>query len=378
LRSAIALSLSLAGALAAPAHAKITDMTVERVEDFAGGAGFGEAGAYERISGRAKGELDPKSPLNRGIVDLAKAPLNARDMVEYETEFFLLRPKDPAKASHTLVYEVNNRGNKYLIHQFDRVSLAKGINNDPKTIEEAGDGLLFRRGYTLAWSGWDPDVPRNNHQISIAVPVATDHGRPIVREIRDEFVPGNRGVGEEVFQLSHEAADTDATKASLTVRRKEAYPPETIPAARWAFVDARHIRLLPDGTKAEKGAIYDFHYRAQNPKVTGIGFAATRDFVAALRDPLQSDTVSLRVSRTRSRSASRKAAGSCATSSGKDSTARNRVAKSSTRSSPTLPAPARCSSIPNSPSPSAPARSMKTISCRRTPFPFRKRACTIP
>ncbi len=291
MRSAIVLSVSLAAALAAPAHAKITAITVEHVEDFAGGASFGEVGAYERVSGKAKGELDPKSPLNRGIVDLAKAPRNARGMVEYETEFFLLRPKDPAKASHTLVYEVNNRGNKYLVHQFDRVSLAKGIINDPKTLEDAGDGLLFRRGYTLAWSGWDPDVPRNNHQISITVPVASDHGRAIVREIRDEFVPGNRGVGEEVFQLSHEAADTGTAKASLTVRRKEAYPPETIPAARWTFVDARHIRLLPDGTKAEKGAIYDLHYRAQNPKVTGIGFAAMRDFVAALRDPLQSDTV---------------------------------------------------------------------------------------
>jgi alpha/beta hydrolase family protein len=290
-RSAIALSLSFVAAFAAPAHAKITAITVERVEDFADGASFGEVGAYERVSGKAKGELDPTSPLNRGIVDLAKAPLNARGLVEYETEFFLLRPKDPAKGSHTLVYEVNNRGNKYLIHQFDRVSLAKGINNDPKTLEDAGDGLLFQRGYTLAWSGWDPDVPRNNHQISITVPVASDNGHAIVREIRDEFVPGNRGVGEDALQLSHEAVEADAAKASLTVRRKEAYPPETIPAGRWTFVDARHIRLLPDGTKFEKGAIYDFHYRAQNPKVTGIGFAATRDFVAALRDPLQSDVV---------------------------------------------------------------------------------------
>src|SRR5690349_20533294 len=60
-RSAIALSLSLAAALAAPAHANITAITIEHVEDFAGGASFGEVGAYERVSGKAKGELDPKS-----------------------------------------------------------------------------------------------------------------------------------------------------------------------------------------------------------------------------------------------------------------------------------------------------------------------------
>jgi hypothetical protein len=290
LRRAIALSLLLAVAVT-PAQAKIIAVTVDRVEDFAGGMSFGDVGAYERVIGTAKGELDPKNALNRGIVDLAKAPRNGRGLIEYEVEFFLLRPKDPAKSSHTLVYEVNNRGNKYLIHQFDRVSLAKGIINDPKTAEDAGDGLLFRRGYTLAWSGWDPDVPRNNHQISIKVPVATNQGRPIVREIRDEFVPGNRGVGEDAFQLSHEAADTNQAKARLTVRHKEASPPEPIPSARWTFVDGRRIRLLPEGTKAEKGAIYEFNYRAKNPKVTGIGFAATRDFVAALRDPLQSDIV---------------------------------------------------------------------------------------
>jgi len=264
LRRAIALSLLLA-ATVTPAQAKITAVAVNRVEDFAGGTSFGDVGAYERVIGTAKGELDPKNGLNRGIVDLAKAPRNDRGLVEYDVEFFLLRPKDPAKSSHTLVYEVNNRGNKYLIHQFDRVSLAKGIINDPKTAEDAGDGLLFRRGYTLAWSGWDPDVPRNNHQISIKVPVATNHGRPIVREIRDEFVPGNRGVGEDAFQLSHEAADTNQAKARLTVRRKEASPAETIPSARWTFVDGPHIRLLPEGSKAEKGAIYEFHYPAKNP-----------------------------------------------------------------------------------------------------------------
>jgi hypothetical protein len=39
---------------------------------------------------RARGELDPKSPLNAVIVDLDKAPRNAHGMVEYSADFYIL------------------------------------------------------------------------------------------------------------------------------------------------------------------------------------------------------------------------------------------------------------------------------------------------
>jgi hypothetical protein len=38
-----------------------------------------------KVVGRFRGELDPTSPLNVVIVDLDKAPRNARGMVEYPT-----------------------------------------------------------------------------------------------------------------------------------------------------------------------------------------------------------------------------------------------------------------------------------------------------
>ena len=66
-------------ALAAPlsAAAFITDITVDSVKPFAGGASFGDAGSYERVSGSARGELDPFDVRNRGIVNIDKAPRNA-------------------------------------------------------------------------------------------------------------------------------------------------------------------------------------------------------------------------------------------------------------------------------------------------------------
>src|SRR5690606_24341290 len=58
---------------------------------------------------------------------------------------------------------------------------------------------------------------------------------------------------------------------------------EEIPASGWAYVNAREIELLPRGTKPEPGVLYELHYPAKNPHVLGIGFAATRDFIAWLK-----------------------------------------------------------------------------------------------
>ena len=56
----------------------------ERETPVFGGAEFGAVGAYERLHGTAFCELDPAHPLNAGIVNLDKAPRNARGNVEYQ------------------------------------------------------------------------------------------------------------------------------------------------------------------------------------------------------------------------------------------------------------------------------------------------------
>ena len=130
---------------------------VHTVEPFAEGQAFAEAGSYLRIRGVAKGELDPAMPENRVIVDLAKAPRNARGFVECETDFFILRPADPSRTSGVLVYDVTNRGSKRIFQLLDDARSAPIDDaNDPKTAREAGLGFLLGRGYSLVWSGWDP------------------------------------------------------------------------------------------------------------------------------------------------------------------------------------------------------------------------------
>jgi hypothetical protein len=251
----------------------ITSIEIASVEPLADGAAFGAVGAYERVVGIAQGEVDPGTPENRGIALIDKAPLNARGHVEYTTDFYILRPRDPSRGNGRILYEVNNRGRKML---FGNIADGPQGINDPKTAADVGNGFPLRQGYTIVWSGWDPDAPRANLGLGLTAPVATDDGKPIVQTVRDEFVSGTRGGALEMFRLSYEMATRDGAK--LTVRERQADAPQEV---TWTAVDAKSIRLA-DG-KPRPGYLYEFTYCGTKPRVQGLGFAATRDFVSFLR-----------------------------------------------------------------------------------------------
>jgi hypothetical protein len=171
---------------------------------------------------------------------------------------------------------VNNRGRKML---FGNICDGPQGMNDPKTAADIGNGFPLRQGWTIVWSGWDPDAPRANMGLGLTAPVATDNGKPIVQTVRDEFVSGTRGGALEAFKLSYEMASQDGAK--LTVRERQADAPQDV---AWTTIDARSIKLA-DG-KPKPGYVYEFTYQGTKPKVQGLGFAATRDFVSFLRhDP---------------------------------------------------------------------------------------------
>ena len=283
-RIAIAVALLGLGAPAAP-EARIVRITIDRVEPFAGGMEFAPTGSYVRLAGTAAGELDPSHPSNAGIVNLDRAPRNPRGLVEYEVDFYVMRPTDPTRGNRKILYEVVNRGRKLLLPWLHEApATSPGAVNEPATAAHAGNGFAFREGYTLVWSGWEPDVPRASGALGIRLPVATADGVPIIKTIRDEFVFGPRvPAGRATAPLSYEAATPQPGWGRLAVRARESDPSTEIPAARWAFGDARSIKLLPDGTAFQPGLIYDFWYPAKNPTVLGVGYAATRDLVAFLR-----------------------------------------------------------------------------------------------
>src|SRR5271166_4662379 len=127
--------------LAGSADARITKLVITRTESPAfGGASFGAVGAYEKLVGRAYGEADPADRRNKVITDIALAPRNARGMVEYSTDIYILRPVDLSKGKHKLFFESNNRGN---IRSFSVMDDARSGGNDPTTAADAGNGFLM-------------------------------------------------------------------------------------------------------------------------------------------------------------------------------------------------------------------------------------------
>src|SRR3954468_20427604 len=261
----------------------ITNIDIAAVEPFADGRGFGEAGPYVRIHGVARGELDPAVPHNAGIVDLDKAERNARGMVAYELDLFILRPEDLGRERGTLVYDVTNRGRKVIPGRLDEAP-GDANTNDPRSARDAGLGFTLGRGWTLVWSGWDSSAPRANNGMTARLPLALENGAPMVRRIRHEFHIGTRAPGKgETATLSYPAVSTDTGRARLTVRDRESDARTEIPPGSWEFVDARTIRLLPEGTPFEPYKIYDIWYEATGSRVIGVGFAEVRDLISFLR-----------------------------------------------------------------------------------------------
>src|SRR5579871_6563064 len=155
MKQAFLAGLATAAFLTTPLDARITRIVIEHKESAYEGQSFGEGGRYERLSGRAYGELDPKDPLNAIITDIQLAPRNAHGMVEYSATFLLVRPVDMARASGLLLYEVPNRGNSALV---------RGANN-PGAMAD-----YFRRGHVVLASGWQGDIPAHDGIETITVP----------------------------------------------------------------------------------------------------------------------------------------------------------------------------------------------------------------
>ena len=166
------------------ADAAITKIVVEKREPFGGGYEFGVSGAYEKLVGKAYGEVDPKKKHDKRIVNLDKAPKNERGRVEYSMDIYILKPVDMQRSNQTIFYEVVNRGNQAL-----RVNYGAERSNNPSTLAHAGDGFMMRQGYSLVWSGWQGDVLPGGGRLTANFPVAHNpNGSPIRRWITAEFV----------------------------------------------------------------------------------------------------------------------------------------------------------------------------------------------
>ena len=286
-RSALGLALAALAVLAPGAvEARITRIDITSVQSPTfDGRTFGSVGAYEKLRGRAFGEVDPADPRNAIITDIELAPRNAGGKVEYSMDIYILKPIDLRKGNHKVFFEVNNRGNK-LLGDLNR----SGGGNNPTTAADAGDAFLMNQGYALAWSGWDISAAPGNDRLTITVPVATRPDRSSITGPSYEYIVFDNNTTTS-SALAYAAATLDKSQATLTVRQHLTDPRVPIPASGWEYTSAAGtaIRLLPAGTPFQQSAIYEFTYTAKDPLVAGLGFAATRDFISFLRHAVVDD-----------------------------------------------------------------------------------------
>jgi hypothetical protein len=284
------VGIVLVAVLVGLSRAEVVRMEILDRGPFAEGHAFGRTGPYERIVGRLHCEVAPDDPANAMIVDLKRAPRNARGRVEYWTDFFLLAPVDPQRGNGRLLYDVNNRGNKLALWTFNEAR-----SNNPTTLSDAGNGFLMREGYAVLWCGWSGEVLPGDDRLLAGLPIATENGRPITGKVHVELCR-NEAVESSPFYwtpwtvaATYPPVSLDTKRARLTRRPTRLEPAEVIADDAWAFARVEDGKRIPDPGHVwikggfRPGWIYELVYEARDPRVTGLGLAAIRDAVSFFR-----------------------------------------------------------------------------------------------
>jgi hypothetical protein len=252
-------ALLFACVIVSPASAAVTSLNVEKTTPMAGG--------YELLEGHFTGALDPADKHNAQVNDIKLAPRDAAGRVDYRATFAIARPV--ANMSGVLVYDVPNRGH--------------------------GAATAIGDGHVDVVSGWQGDLEDGPGVQLIDVPAAPVTGPATVRfmnmpagtttmPVKGGPQGGQGGRGFDVATAAGARLYT-ATSDDRAGEQKE------VPKSDWAFADCSRAAFpgKPDLTKlCVKGGFdlslaYTLAFTAKNPKLLGIGFAATRDLVAFLR-----------------------------------------------------------------------------------------------
>lgn len=220
---------------------------------------------YERIVGKVYFAVDPKLPNNQIIRDIALAPVNAKGLVEFSSDLYVLQPKDPKKSNGTALLEISNRGGKGMQGMFD--------------LGAAGaDSMLFADGFTLVWVGWEWDIPPREGQMHLYAPVIKGVTGPVRSQIVTEKRTTSVSLGDRA-QVPYGVADMNG--GTLTVRDEIDGQRTVIPRDQWHFsAEGTHVEYAAG---FEPGRIYDVVYTGKDPAVVGLGPAAVRDYISYIK-----------------------------------------------------------------------------------------------
>src|SRR5438477_12161375 len=265
-------------------EARVTKIVIDDTQPL---AATGQTIAYEQISGRAFGELNPNDPLNRIIqdIELGKDP---DGKVRYVASFVLTKPVNMSQASHLMWHDVPNRGSPLTIvvaeRNFGDVGLASAWQGDNSAIN-ANNGTAVR----------STELVGGRHFVQ--VPVARNPDGSAVTGLVFGRIVNQSGLdGQSLIVQTNPVpylpASLDTTKATLVSRDHETMEgvvtgEVAIPSSDWKFcgggtfaaplpLTALPVKIcLKDGFNVNK--LYQVVYTAKDPYALGVRLAAWRD-----------------------------------------------------------------------------------------------------
>ena len=267
-----------------PAQARVTRIVVDDVQPLASAAG--QTIAYQQISGRAFGVLDPGHALNAVVQDI-ELGTDPDGKLRYTASFVLTRPADLAQASGMFWHDVPNRGSPITItvaeRNFGDIGLASAWQGDNAAIN-AGNGTAVRPNMLVGARHW------------LQVPVAKNaDGSAVTGNVFGRIV-NRSGVGSQPLivqtnPVPYRPLTLDTTSARLVTRSGElqdgtALGEAVVAAGDWAWASCSASNPFPgtpDATQIcvrggfDAAKLYMVTFKARDPYVLGAGFAAWRD-----------------------------------------------------------------------------------------------------
>jgi hypothetical protein len=265
----------------------VTKLLITSRRPFAQEKAFGNVGPYEQLDGTAYFAVDPQHPANHLITDLKLAPRDASGRVHFSADWRLLRPVEPERGNHRLLFDILNRGRGPVLRNLN--SAPDVAPNEPL---DPGNGFLMRHGYTVAWCGWQHDVPEAPGLMRIRAPEAVTPEGPISGKIVVTFVPDAASSVQYLADRIHRAYPThnlDDPEAVLTEQEHEDAPERIIPRNQWSFARLESGRVTPDASHVYMasgfvpGKVYQVIYTTTGAPVVGCGLLATRDLGSFLK-----------------------------------------------------------------------------------------------
>ncbi|HEY4453954.1 MAG TPA: alpha/beta hydrolase domain-containing protein [Pseudonocardiaceae bacterium] len=233
---------------------------------------------YEWVTATARFAVDPLAPANSRIVDLDRALRERDGLVRFDADVRMLRPTTGGSGRALLV--LPNRG-RTLGLPFNGSQSPQVL--DPAAVPEAGDAFLLRRGWTIAWCGWQWDILRSTGALGLTAPVADVAPGWLRVEFRPDTNQAEHALSDSGLLANfaeYPTADLHDPDAVLTVRTSPMGAAQVVPRSAWRFTSPT--------TFAVDGGFRAFHtyqlgYRSAFAPVVGTGLLAVRDFGAHLR-----------------------------------------------------------------------------------------------